>query len=632
MCGIVGLMPLSGRRPPSTIGDAIASLHHRGPDGQGVYIDDAVALGHTRLSILDPSDAGAQPMHSSDGRYVIVYNGEIYNFRELRQDLQQRGVTLRGNSDTEVLLESYRLFGLNVLSSLNGIFAFAIADLQSRELLIVRDPMGVKPLYVSEGAFGFAFASEIKALLQIAPIDETIDTVAVQRYLTFLWSAGERTILQAVRKVEPGTAHIVRDGRIVRSWRYYERPSHEPRLLGDWRPHAEALADKIDSAVQRQMVSDAPVGAFLSGGLDSTAIVASARRSAPDIECFTMAVVGDDFGDMASDLPYARLAAKALGVRLTEVPVGPQDVMAGLQRMVWDLDEPLADPACINVRLIALQAREAGIKVLLSGTGADDIFSGYRRHLAAAIGPVWDRVPMVFRRALAGVVRRDGFTRLGLRRVTKMLNGIDLPPDRRLANLFAWTPPNIAASLVGADQSPTASGDGVLDPLLSVLAELTEGSALEKCLELEQRFFLADHNLIYTDKMGMSAGVEVRVPMLDDDLVRFAATIPSAWKLHGTTTKWLFRQSQRGRVPDAILRRAKTGFGVPLREWMRGPLKDMARDLLARDTILRRGLFDLDVVARLQSETDAGRIDGSYTLFSLMCIELWAQQISSRHN
>ena len=290
MCGIVGLAAAPSRPLPPDIDWAVAALSHRGPDAHGAFISAPFALGHTRLSIIDLSEAGAQPMHSADGRLVMTYNGEIYNFAELKRDLDQHGIRLRGHSDTEVLLESYRLYGPDVLARLNGIFALGIVDLEKREMVVARDAAGIKPVYIADGPFGFAFASEIKALLAVAPIERTIDADAVRQYLTFLWSPGERTMLRGVKKLDPGRALLVRDGSVARSWQFATLPAYDPRR--DWTVEtcSNALATSLDEAVERQMISDAPVGAFLSGGVDSTAIVAAAKRTAPGLRCYTMAI------------------------------------------------------------------------------------------------------------------------------------------------------------------------------------------------------------------------------------------------------------------------------------------------------------------------------------------------------
>ena len=629
MCGIVGLAAAPSRPLPPDIDWAVAALSHRGPDAHGAFISAPFALGHTRLSIIDLSEAGAQPMHSADGRLVMTYNGEIYNFAELKRDLDQHGIRLRGHSDTEVLLESYRLYGPDVLARLNGIFALGIVDLEKREMVVARDAAGIKPVYIADGPFGFAFASEIKALLAVAPIERTIDADAVRQYLTFLWSPGERTMLRGVKKLDPGRALLVRDGSVARSWQFATLPAYDPRR--DWTVEtcSNALATSLDEAVERQMISDAPVGAFLSGGVDSTAIVAAAKRTAPGLRCYTMAIAEGEQREMIDDLPYARLAAKSLGVPLVEVPITASDIAEGVARMVHDLDEPLADPASINLRFISKAARADGIKVLLSGTGGDDVLSGYRRHQALALEPMWRRTPRSVRGGLAKLSASGWILRAGLRRAAKLLANVARDENERIAHLFAWIAPGEAAALLAPELRYENDGAGAMQPLLDHLAQLSDMPPLERCLSIEKRFFLADHNLNYTDKMGMAAGVEIRVPFLDRDFLSFAATIPAEWKMRGMQPKWLFKQSQRGRIPGEILSRSKTGFGVPLRAWMRGGLAPMCRDLLSMQSLSRHGLFDAAAVERLQSADAAGSIDASFTLFSVMCIELWCREFRS---
>lgn len=625
MCGIVGLSLLEpGGR--CDLDRAVRALAHRGPDGRGVHVDRHFALGHTRLAIIDLSEQGAQPMWSADRRYVMVYNGEIYNFADLRRKLEARGARFRGHSDSEVLLEGYSAFGPDFIAELNGIFAVAIADVASKELFVARDPLGVKPLYWSEGPFGFAFSSEIKALLRLAPIEREIDPIALQQYLTFLWAPGERTLFKEVRKLDPGTAFFVRDGRIARRWRYWSPPAYAPRR--DWtrRECAVQLGDGVTQAVTRQMVSDAPVGAFLSGGVDSTAIVAAASRSNPDIECFTMRMEGgNDRSEGFDDLGYARLAARHFGVRLVEVPVEPQDITSNIERMVFDLDEPLADPSCLNLYLMSKAARERGIKVLLSGAGGDDLMSGYRRHTAAVYDGFLDYLPSALRRTLARSAQSGQLARPALRRITKVLRNSALGGDDRIARMFAWAPDETVASVVASDIRSASHTAEVWAPLSRELTGLGDAPDLEKCLALDRRFFLTDHNLTYADKMGMAASVEVRVPLLDLELVSFAAQIPAEWKHRGLTAKWLFKQSQRGAIPDRIINRPKTGFGVPLRGWMRGSLRGLLEDLLSEESLTRRGLFNAKAVRRLIHDNSAGSADASYLLFSLMCIESWCR-------
>lgn len=564
-------------------------------------------------------------MRSANDRYILTYNGEIYNFEEIRTELRSLGIKFRGDSDTEVLLEAYSVYGPDILKRLNGIFALGIVDLQTRELLIARDPLGVKPLYWSEGPFGFAFASELKALMLVAPIDRELDTVAIKQYLTFLWSPGERTPLKSVHKLEPGTAMFIRNGRLARTSRYWTMPAYEPRT--DWTPAecAKQLAQTVTRAVDRQMVSDAPLGAFLSGGLDSTAVVAAAQKRLPGIHCFTMAIDGGVGGEMTNDLPYARSAARALGVRLTEVAIKPTDISSGLSQMVSTLDEPLADPACLITNLIAKAARKHGIKVLLSGVGGDDLMSGYRRHTAATYNRAWNIIPGELRSQLANYASRSNQRSNLQRRITKLLKNIDQSANARIVGLFEWSPPSLVESILDRDRFAGCDHRLVNAPFERELALESDVPDLEKCLILDRRFFLTDHNLMYTDKMGMNAGVEIRVPLLDLEIVSFAARIPAKWKHRGLTAKWMFKQSQRGIVPDAVRKRPKAGFGVPLRSWIHGGLAEMAHDLTSTESINRRGIFNAKAVQKLMNDNKQGREDATYTLFSIMCIELWCR-------
>lgn len=625
MCGIVGI---ASNRPVDrrALAEAVGRLAHRGPDGSGQFIDETglVGLGHTRLSIIDLSDAGAQPMTSRDGRYTITYNGEIYNYREIRDELAARGVRFVGASDTEVLLEGYALMGPAILDKLNGIFAFAIYNAGERELFLARDHLGIKPLYYAETATSVVFGSEIKCFLDLADVSRVIDPTALRRYLTFLWCPGEQTLFKSVKKLDPGGAMIVRGGRIARRWTYWTPPGYQPRHDWTWRECAEELHDSLNRCVARQMVSDVPVGAFLSGGLDSSSVVAAARAQAPDIVCFTIDAGPEEGSE--EDLPYARSAAKALGVELKEIRVDSATMAGRLADMPYILDEPLADPACLNVLYIAELARSNGVKVLLSGAGGDDLFTGYRRHTALAFDNMWDKVPGGLREAAASGVGRLSGRGAGLRRLKKALASGALDGDRRISANFAWGPMGLPDELLSPGLKDSCGEDDVYAPLQEVLAGHESLPPIEKCLLLEQRFFLGDHNLTYTDKMSMMAGVETRVPLLDIELIDFASKIPVEWKHHGLTTKWILKQSQVGHLPGTNIFRPKTGFGAPLREWLHSEMRDLVDDLTSPTTIRNRGLFDLCSVGCLQSAYARGEVDGAYTLLSVMCVELWCRR------
>ncbi len=627
MCGIVGF---SGPWGLGALRKGISALAHRGPDDRGEYLqkEHGVGLGHTRLSILDLSEHGHQPMLRAQGDVVLVFNGEIYNFAELRDQLTADGVAFEGHSDTEVLINLYLAHGEAMLSRLNGIFAFAIWDQRKQTLLVARDALGIKPLYYTEARDGFAFASEIKALRPMLPSTCELDPQSIHRYLTYLWCPGEGTPLREVKKLLPGQALCIMDGKIVRRWSWYRLPMFEPdRTFCNEHEGIAGVARHLEQAVQRQMLADVPLGAFLSGGLDSSAVVAFAARHNPEIRCYTIeAVGGSDVGEEA-DMPYARKVAAHLKVPLEIVRID-SSVMAGdLERMVRQLDEPLADPAALNVYYISQLARSQGVKVLLSGAGGDDLFTGYRRHLAVSIKDYWSWMPANLRRILGNVGGHLDQRRPLQRRISKVLGGLALNGDEALANYFVWSSEASLYPLYTKEFQARLDGAKASAPMLEFLGELpADTSPIERTLSLEQRFFLADHNLLYTDKMSMAAGVEVRVPFLDADLVKFAATIPATMKQRGRTGKWVLKKAMEPLLPRDVIYRKKTGFGAPLRRWMRGELKALVADVLSAESLRRRGVFDPAAVHNLMEANESGRVDASYTLLSLLCIELWCRE------
>ena len=625
MCGIAGFF---GAFRAVDLEAANRLQAHRGPDDSGTYFDaeSGVGLAHVRLAIQDLSPLGHQPMLSPDGNVVLVFNGEIYNFRELRHELSAVGYTFRGHSDTEVILNLYRRLGMEMLGRLNGIFALAIWDRSSGTLLLARDGMGVKPLYVTQSTHGFAFASEIKALRALMPDGlGPVDPIALRDHLTYLWCPGPRTLLQRVQKLKPGLALIIRDGQVVRDCQFSKMGFDDPIESLTFDSAVSQVRSALKTAVSRQMVADVPVGAFLSGGLDSSAVVAMAREvtGGDRLACFSIELNGRDAAieGMTDDLPYARKVARHLDVDLHVVRAGPE--MADLlPDMIYHLDEPQADPAPIHVMLISRLAREHGIKVLLSGAGGDDIFTGYRRHRALMLEPYWAWLPLGMRQKLASWARNLPTSSPRLRRLGKAFQYAGLEGDARLASYFNWLAPDRVAGLFSTDLWVAA--DNSLEVSLRDLSPKVPD--LNRMLFLECRHFLADHNLNYTDKMSMASGVEVRVPLLDPDLVSLAARLTLKYKQHGREGKWIFKKAMEGILPQDIIYRPKTGFGAPLRAWLHGPLRPLVSDLLCQAAVRRRGWFDAAAIEKLIHDDRQGTIDASYTLFALLCIELWAQR------
>lgn len=628
MCGIAGFQ---GTFDSDVLAQMATAIAHRGPDDFGEWYspDSGVGLAHRRLSIIDLSPLGHQPFSDASGTAVIVFNGEIYNYRELRRELEAQGYGFRSHSDTEVLLALYRARGEAGLALLNGIFAFAIYDQADQTLFLACDAMGVKPLYFSERNGGFVFASELKALAACGAVAASLDVPALSRYLGFLSSPGGATPFKGVSRLGPGEALRVKEKRIVRRWHWARSAWADAPLTLDAGKAIRRVEDGLRVAVHRQMVADVPVGAFLSGGLDSSAVVAMAREMSPDIDCFTIDTGAVRDAGVTDDLPYARQAAKHLGVKLHEIQVDSARMAADLERMVVQLDEPLADPAPLNVLYISNLARQHGIKVLLSGAGGDDLFAGYRRHRALMLERYWAWMPRTARQRL-----RQMTSRLPLRqscalsrRLAKTFAYADLPADQRLVGYFLWACPARVLGLF-APELRSALANGVMAaPLEDYLGTLPRRlPPLQRMLALEQRFFLADHNLLYTDKMSMAAGVEVRVPFLDIDLVRLANALAPRLNQRGAEGKWVLKKAMEPYLPREVIYRPKTGFGAPLRHWLRHELREWVSDILSTETLLRRGLFDPKAVSTMVAGNLAGREDAAYTILGLVCIEIWCRE------
>ena len=621
MCGLAGFL---GTFPSAWLLQANALQAHRGPDDRGVWSAPPVGLAHTRLAILDLSPLGQQPMASDDDRWHLVFNGEIYNYQDLQQELVATGVNFRGQSDTEVLLDLWQQRGAESLSCLNGMFAFAIWDALERELVVVRDPSGIKPLFYAQLQQGLIFASEPKALAPLLPPLQNLQADPLLRQLSYLWCPGPGTLHPFIKSLEPGSLLRCRQGEPVALSRWCAPIPPAPSKLRHRQTSIQLTLEHLRAAVHRQMVADVPLGAFLSGGLDSSAVVALARERDPQLQCFTIVNPGDSEAGFANDLPFARRAARHLGVNLTEVELQPSDLAADLRWLLAQLDAPVADPAPLNVLHICRAARAQGIKVLLSGAGGDDLFTGYRRHLALQAESLWEWWPRPLRRGLRlASGRLSQRSPLG-RRLARNFELADADPEQRLIHYFRWGIPARLRRLLSEPlqrqlHDPTASA-----PLEDWLAQLPPGlSRLQQMLALEQRFFLADHNLHYTDAMSMAAGVEVRVPFLDPELLALSWRLPDRFKQRGRCGKWVLKQAMAGLLPHDVIHRPKTGFGAPLRRWLQHDLRELVADTLNSSRLAKDGLFNPSAVQELLIDQRSGRIDSSYTIWSLLCISLW---------
>ncbi|MEZ6100092.1 MAG: asparagine synthase (glutamine-hydrolyzing) [Pirellulaceae bacterium] len=629
MCGIFAT---NYRLCEKTVRASLIAMKHRGPDDSGVLISNEVTLGHVRLAVLDLSIAGHQPMSANGLGVHIVFNGEIYNHVDIRNTLGDRYSYL-GTSDTETLLYAYIEYGKEFVTRLNGIFGFAIYDTRSNELIVARDPFGVKPLYYYEKEGTFIIASEIKAIIQVPGVDLALRTEAFADYLHYLWSPGEGTPFRYVHKLLPG--HLLsikcpRPGSGTIS-KFFEIPFEGDYIDASESELADELDDRLCRAVGRQLLSDVPVGFFLSGGLDSSLMVAIARNHFGYCgNCYTIRSIDPISKDgFADDIGFAKKVATDLGVSLHEVD-GDFTIENEFETMIWHLDEPQADPAAINVLQIAREARKNGDVVLLSGAGGDDVFSGYRRHQA-----------LRFHRLLkfGGILGASSFravlsvfdSRLPLiRRIRKMLKGAGMSERRRLLTYFAWTDMELVESLFSSTyRERLANHDPfrILNESLECIP--AEESTLNQMLFLEMKHFLADHNLNYTDKMSMALGIESRVPFLDKELVDFSCRLPPKMKLNGCTTKYLLRKVAERYLPNCVVYRSKTGFGAPVRSWVKlGRVDNMIVEYLSRKRLRCDDIFDVDAIERLVRDTRAGKLDGSYAIWSLLAIQVWLERFS----
>ena len=625
MCGIVGGVGLEDW-PEENL---LKSISNRGPDGDGSFRQGSIFLGHTRLSIQDLSNLAAQPMHDKSDNYVLSFNGEIYNHLDVRKKLEERGYEFTSSGDTETLLYAFIEFGSDCLKLFNGIFAFAIYDKRKGELFIARDQFGVKPLYyLFEKGQIFAFSSEIKSFNHLQ-FDTKIDAKALHNYLTFLWSPGERTAFSSIKKLLPGHFLKINTREIkLDETKYYEAPYQGERLNISESQAIEELDQKLRTAVDRQLLSDVPVGFFLSGGLDSSLLVAIARDLHPEkpFQSFTIDTgTNAESEGFADDLFYARKVADHLSVELNVIEVD-SNIVSDFDKMIWHLDEPQADPAPLNVLEIASGAQKRGIKVLIGGTAGDDIFSGYRRHQALTFEKYIKPIPQPIRKLLKGMIQSLPADSAALRRIKKLARDIDKSPDQRMAGLFEWIDREKGLSLFHPNLRTTLVDHFPLDYFYGLSEEIKdENDPLNKMLFWELRSFLVDHNLNYTDKMSMAVGVETRVPYLDTELVDFVCKLPVEFKMKGKETKYILKKVAERYLPKDVIYRPKTGFGAPIRKWITDDLSGFIEDrLLVQND--GNDIFSNAGINKLIVDNKKGKIDGAYNIWSLLAIDSWIRQ------
>ncbi len=585
MCGIAGSVNWGDRETVLAMTEALA---HRGPDDQGFWEGRSpngawAGLGHRRLSILDLSPAGRQPMPSADGRYWIVYNGEVYNYRDLRQGLLEEGHRFRSNSDTEVILHLYAKLGEGCLERFRGMFAFGVWDCERGELFLARDRLGVKPLYYAERDGRLLFASELKAILKHPEIGRQVDSLALHDYLTYLYVPPPRTIYRDIQSLPPGHFLVWRDGGIARKERYWRLP--EGRLDGDEADLTGELRALLEESVRLRMISDVPVGAFLSGGVDSSGIVGlMARQTSHPVQTFSIG-----FGARArlyDELDHAKRVADHFGTDHHEIVVEP-DAVSLLPEMVRGFDEPFGNPTAFLVHLLSAFTRRH-VTVALAGDGGDEVFGGYPRYKGAALSGLYRAIPRWARRLtfepIAALLPESSRGRHGLRRFREFVQGGALEPEEMYCHWVTYYTDDMKSELY----TPEAFNQvGVQVPyqFLKGFFREAEGRArntfFDRITAVDLQSFLPCNLLAYSDRMSMAHGLEVRVPFTDHRLVEFVTRLPATLRLRGMQDKYLLKRALGDLLPEAVLRRKKLGFNPPMALWLKEDLQGLVRDCLS---------------------------------------------------
>ncbi len=619
MCGISGRYAPDQSRLDNerVVRDMLAVIRHRGPDDEGVHVDEGVAIGARRLSIIDVA-GGQQPIANEDGGVVVAFNGEIYNYRELTEQLRARGHTFSSAADTEVIAHLYEEYGEDCVHHLRGMFGFAVWDGRRRRLFIARDRLGIKPLYYVLVGGRLVFGSEIKSILQDPDVVAPPDHQALGNFLSLKYVPAPQTMFAGIRALPPGYS-LTCDPEGVTTRAYWNLSFARPsgRRLSE-AAYAEQLEALLKEAVRMHLVSDVPFGAFLSGGVDSSTIVALMSQFLGEpVKTFSVGFEGD--GVAYSELPYARMVAKQYATDHHEVMIGPDDFVTLAEKVVWHLDQPIGDEACLaNYMVAELASRH--VKMVLTGEGGDELFAGYARYVGEQFSTLARGVPGPARSlvlAAAGKVP-------GLRRPKIALYALCQPDEvTRLTNWFPLFNHSMKAQLLSDELKRELNGSTADAVFERELARTDARDALNRMLYVDTKLWLPDDLLARGDKTSMAASIEARVPLLDHKLVEFAATLPPDLKLRGLTRKYLLKKVARAWLPDAIIDRKKQGFPMPVSIWFRNEARPFVRDILAPHAIRRRGLFNVAFVEQLLGEHEAGFADHGSLIWGLLNVELW---------
>ena len=639
MCGIAGII---SQTPKIHMEPMLKSVEHRGRDDQGIWTSEPIdshnrcaCLGHRRLAIIDPSPAGHEPMLSHNGRYVLTFNGEIYNYRELREQLRTLGHQFRTQTDAEVLLAAIVEWGWDAMDHLNGMFAFAVWDNQERTLTLARDHVGIKPLYYAfipgqnDAPPTFAFGSEIKAILATQLIKPALNPEALHQFLTFLWSPDPNTLFDGIKTVPP--AHLLHfkhdEIKLEQWWDVSFTHIEEGRNEAWWR---ERTLETLDKVVRMEMVSDVPLGSFLSGGIDSSGITALMQRhvNGQRISTYTVGIESQDlrYDIIPDDVRWARRVNEQLQTDYHEIMLQPS-VAELLPKLVYHMEEPPIDMA-IPSYLISRAARET-LTVMLSGMGGDEVFAGYPRQMAMKIASAFDPVPQLLRRPLMKTVAGalpgglPGKFTAPLRNAKKFARSAALDFEDRYLGYGTYFSDDMKRRLYTDEWRAITRDYDAYAAHRAYFARVSDAAPLNRLLYVDLKTFLPCLNLMTTDKTSMAANLEVRVPFLNREMIEMAARMPPRLKLHGLKRKYVLKRALEGVLPHDVIWRRKAGFGAPIRSWLRGPLKPLISDLLSEDAVKRRGLFRPNEVKHVVNANFSGREDYNLQVFQLLGLELW---------
>lgn len=628
MCGIAGFIGFENKVELAHLANKIQQ--HRGPDNQAVWSDENVALAHQRLSIIDLSEAANQPFIKNN--LVIIFNGEIYNYKELQAKLQvEKNVEFITLCDTEVVLEMFHHYGVSCLDHFIGMFALAIYEIKSASLFLARDHFGIKPLFYTQINKGFAFSSELKTLVNIPGFNKTINHKSLVSSLNYLWVSGNETMFNDCYKLPPAhyLTHTGHAGiTITQYWDLEDKTDNN--LSYNEKQTVKDVACSVDSSVKRHMVADVPVSSFLSGGLDSSLIAVLAKKVNDKLSTYTISTFKKDrkVEQMPDDEKYANTVARIYNLDHNVIKISP-DILKDFPAIVRTLDEPIGDPAAINSYLICNAARAKGVKVLLSGMGADEIFFGYRRQKATLLAIKFNRLPHFIKTAAAKLVGilpvkvlGKGF-KLG-RWAKRFLTFAMLPVDQAYMRSYSYYDTKELEDLL-KDNYKSAI-EAVNNEHKRIFETKFESDLVNRICNVDIHMFMLGLNLTYTDRASMAASVEVRVPFIDKLVVTQAMQIPGNLKLKGGISKYILKKAAENFLPAQIIYRQKASFGAPIRSWISNDLKGMVDELLSESVIIKRGFFNYSFVKKLIENDRSGEKDNAYQIYQLLTIELWCRE------